>query len=395
MQKSGQGNDRVMVDVDRDAVVELTRELVRFRSVNPPGNEQEVAEFLARRMTDIGMEVEVQPLMEGRANVIGRIRGEGAGHLVLTGHLDVVPPGGQEWQRDPFSADVVDGRIYGRGSCDMKGGVAAMVVAADSLLRSGFRPKADIILACTAGEEAGMLGALAMVEKRSLQGSRYLVVAEPSDLSVFIGEKGVLWTRIRALGRTAHGSMPWLGVNAISYMARLVLHLEEYPFPWRESALLGQPTVSVNLIRGGNKINVIPDLCEIEVDMRTVPGQEHEEMLSCLRSEVEATAKEYHPDLRVELEVENDKPPVETSRSEPLVEAIVQSVRAVRGTTPEIGGVAFGTDAACLSPGFEIPMVICGPGAPGMAHQPDEYVEIEQLVQAAEIYADLARRLVG
>ena len=383
------------VRIDRDLVVELTRELVRFPSVNPPGDEQEVAEFLGGRMSDLGLEVELQPFAPKRANVIGRLRGAGAGHLVITGHLDVVPTGGQEWRHAPFAAELAGGRLYGRGSCDMKGGVAAMVAASAALKRGGFRPKADLILACTAGEEAGMQGALAMVERRSLQGSRYLVVAEPSDLNVYIGEKGVLWLRIRALGRTAHGSMPWLGVNAVSYMARLILRLEDYPFRWRESALLGRPSLSVNVIQGGNKINVIPDLCQLEVDMRTVPGQDHGEMLRQVVSAAEEVASEYHPELRVEVDVDNDKTPLQTDRSEPLVDAAVASVRAVRRVAPEVSGVAYATDAACLAPGFNLPMVICGPGAPGMAHQPDEYVEVEQLVQAAEIYADLARRLLG
>jgi succinyl-diaminopimelate desuccinylase len=383
------------VGVERDFVVDLTRDLVRHRSVNPPGDEQEVAEFLGRHMQELGLEVEIQHLAENRANVIGRLRGEGTGHLVFTGHLDVVPPGGQEWEHGPFAAEEVDGRIYGRGSCDMKGGVAAMVAAAGSLIRSGFRPRADLIIACTAGEEAGMIGALAMVDRRSLEGAANLVVGEPSDLDVFVGEKGVLWLRLRALGRTAHGSMPWLGINAVSYMARLIPRLEEYPFPWQESPLLGRPTLSANVINGGNKINVVPDLCEIELDMRTVPGQDHEEILRMVRTLAEEVAREYSPDIRVEVEIDNDKMPLETSRSEPLVEAIIQSVESVRGTTPQVGGVTYGTDAACLSPGFNIPMVICGPGSPGMAHQPDEYVEVDQLVQAAEIYADLARRLLS
>lgn len=382
-------------DIDRDLVVDLTRQLIRFQSTNPPGNEEEPARWLASRMEALGLEAEIQQLEPDRANVIGRLRGTGEGHLVFTGHLDVVPPGGQEWEHGPFDADLVDDRIYGRGSADMKGGVAAMVAAAAALVCDGFRPSADVVIACTAGEEAGMMGAAAMVERRSLEGSRYLVVAEPSDLDVFIGEKGVLWLRVRALGRTAHGSMPWLGVNAVSYMARLIPRLEEYPFPWEESALLGKPTLSVNVIEGGNKTNVVPDVCEISIDLRTVPGQDHQSIIASVRSMAEELARDYDPGLRVEIDVENDKGPLETEPEDALVTAMVESVARVRGATPEPGGVTYGTDAAYLGPGFNIPMVICGPGAPGMAHQPDENVEVAQLVQAAQIYADLARRLLG
>lgn len=380
--------------VDRDLVTQLAQDLIRIPSVNPPGDEQPAAEYLAGRLDEAGLGVELQQLEPGRAQVVGRLRGEGDGHLVLTGHLDVVPPGGQAWEHDPFGADMVDGRIYGRGSADMKGGVSAMAAALMTLAGSGFRPKADLILAATAGEEAGMFGAAAMVERQSLAGSRYLVVGEPSDLDVFIGEKGVMWLEIRALGRTAHGSMPWLGVNAVSYLARLIPRLEEYPFPWEESALLGRPTLSVNVIEGGNKTNVVPDVCRIEVDMRTVPGQDHGAILERIRAMASEVAGSFHDNLRVDVEVMNDKGPLETERGNTLVDAAVQAARAVRGREPTVGGVNYGTDAAYLGPGYGIPMIICGPGAPGMAHQPDEWVEVDQLVQAAQIYIELAQRLL-
>jgi succinyl-diaminopimelate desuccinylase len=381
--------------VDRDLVVRLTRDLVRIRSVNPPGNERPAAEYLGNQMRALGLEVELQHLDEDRSQVIGRIRGAGSGHLVLTGHLDVVPPGVQEWRHDPFSADVVDGRIYGRGSADMKGAVAAIVAAASALLKCGFRPKADYVIAATAGEEAGMFGATAMVERRSLVDSRYLVVAESSNLDVFVGEKGVLWLEIRALGRTAHGSMPSLGVNAVTFMSRLLSRLEDFPAPFTESRLLGKPTISPNVIQGGNKINVVPDFCRLELDMRTVPGQDNVSILKAIEEIASDAARDFSPDVRFEIEVLNDVPPLETDPTDPLVQATLQAVKAVRGSVAEVGGVPYATDAARLTPGFDIPMVICGPGDPRIIHQPDEYVEIEELVQAAEIYVELAQQLLG
>ncbi|MGH2443940.1 MAG: M20 family metallopeptidase [Chloroflexota bacterium] len=381
--------------VDSELVTELTRELVRFPSVNPPGNEQPAAEHLARRMRDLGLEAQIQQLEPDRANVIGRLRGRGEGHLVFTGHLDVVPTGEQAWQHDPFGAEMVNGEIYGRGSADMKGGVAAMVGAAAALARAGFKPSGDLIIACTAGEEAGMLGAGYMVEQNSLAGARYLIVGEPSDLQVFIAEKGVLWFEIRASGRTAHGSMPWLGINAVSFLARLASQLEEMSFPFEESKLLGGPTLSVNRIEGGNKTNVVPDTCRVSVDMRTVPSQDHQAILRSIRELAQSTADAAYQGLQFEIGIENDKPPLETDASEPLVRAMIQSVQRVRRTTPHVGGVTYGTDAACLGPGYGIPMVICGPGAPGMAHQPDEHVPVKQVIEAAEIYADVALRLLG
>jgi len=375
--------------IDSHLVIELTRELVRFPSVNPPGNEAEVASFLAGRMRELGLEAETQTVQEGRSNVIGRLPGGSAPPLVFTGHVDVVPPGNQKWEHPPFDAELVDGRIYGRGSADMKGGVAAIVAAMSAL--NGSQLDGDVILAATCGEEAGMVGARAMVERGSFEPGGRLVVAEPTDLNVFHGEKGVLWLKVRALGRTAHGSMPHLGINAINAIATLIPRLNGYPFPYEESALLGKPSLSVNVIQGGNKINVIPDFCEIEVDMRTIPGQDHAAMTDAVRKLADDVARDFEG-LRMEIDVISDVSSLETDSSHELVLDIVKSVRSVRGADPEVGGVAYATDGAHLGPGFNMPVVICGPGAPGMAHQPDEYVETQQLTDAAEIYVDLALR---
>lgn len=383
-----------MTDVDRDLVVELTRRMIGMRSVNPPGDERPVAEYLVEVAGRNGLEAELQPLDQGRANCLVRLPGGDAPALVFTGHLDVVPPGEQPWEHDPFGADEVDGRIYGRGSADMKGGVASILAAMIGLRKSGFRPTGDVVLAATAGEEAGLYGASAMVDRRSLEGAGYLVVAEASDLNVFVAEKGVLWMDVHYYGRTAHGSMPWLGVNAVSAMARLIPVLETYPFFFEESALLGRPTLSVNMIDGGNKTNVVPDHCRIALDMRTVSSQDHADLIADVRRQAEAVAQSVSSEIQVDITVDQDNISVETDPGSPLVEALIASVASVTGWQPEVGGVTYATDAAVLAPGFDIPMVICGPGVPGMIHQPDEYVEIEQLVQASRIYAELSRRLL-
>jgi succinyl-diaminopimelate desuccinylase len=384
-----------MTNVDRDLVVELTRRMIGMRSVNPPGDERPVAEYLVDVAGRHGLQAELQPLDEGRANCLVRLPGGDAPSLVFSGHLDVVPPGEQPWDHDPFGADVENGRIYGRGSADMKGGVASILAAMIGLQKAGFRPSGDVVLAATAGEEAGLYGAKAMVDGRSLAGAGHLVVAEASNLNVFVAEKGVLWMDVHYYGRTAHGSMPWLGVNAVSAMARLIPVLESYPFHFEESPSLGSPTLSVNMIDGGNKTNVVPDHCRIVLDMRTVPSQNHQELVAEVRRQAEAVAQSVSGEVRVDITVDQDNRAVETDPHLPLVEALVASVRSVTGRQPELRGVTYATDGAVLAPGFDIPMMICGPGTPGIIHQPDEYVEIEQLVQATAIYADLSRRLLA
>lgn len=378
-----------------DLAIAITRDLIRIPTVNPPGNELPAAQYLADVMESLGLDVTIQEIEPNRANVIGRLKGRRNGHLVLSGHIDVVPPGEQPWERNPFSADMDDTYIYGRGSTDMKSGVGAIVAALGRLKAEGFQPEADVIAAISYGEEAGLVGAEGIVERRALEGAHYLLVAEPTDLDVYIAEKGTCWTIARFLGRTAHGARPDLGANAVSAMARLIPRLEANPFPYTESPLLGHPTVSVNVIRGGNKTNVVPDLCEIEVDMRTVPGQDLTEIVASMERMGNEIAREYGPHMRFEVEPLHQMLAVETSPDHHLVGAAIAAVRAVTGRTPKIGGVPYATDAACLGPGFAIPMVICGPGDTSMLHQPDERVLIRELVEATDIYCDLAQRLLS
>jgi succinyl-diaminopimelate desuccinylase len=386
----------VVDHVDGAAVVELTRQLVQFNTVNPPGNEEAAMRFLGAYLQDSGLTLDYQLIEPARANLIARLHGTGdVGHLVLSGHLDVVHPGETNWQHDPFAAVLTDGRLVGRGAADMKGGVAAMAVALATLARSGFRPRGDLILAVSAGEEVDTVGARLMAKSGVLAGSTSILVGEPTGLDVYIAEKGVLWLRITAYGRTAHGSMPHLGVNAIAYMARLVTLLQATPFPTKQSSLLGAPTVSVNTISGGVKTNVIADRCTLTVDMRTVPGQNHDELVAETKRLLTTLADETGLAVRTDVEILQNMPPVETKPDTPLARAVVEAARTVRGSEPAVGGVSYATDGAILAPALDASLVIFGPGQPEQAHQPNEYVAIAELEQAARAYVLIAEQLLS
>lgn len=374
-------------------VVELTRDLLRFDTVNPPGNEGPANNHLGEYLAARGIAVEYQGIGDDRTNLIARLAGSGDEHLVLCGHMDVVHPGVGAWEHDPFAATIVDGRLIGRGAADMKGGVAAMAEALVELADEGFRPAGDLILAVTAGEEVNMVGAKLLESTGIVAGASNLVIGEPTGLDVFHAEKGVIWPRIIAQGRTAHGAMPHLGVNAISFMARVITRLEAYPFPYERNDVLGSPTLSVNVIDGGVKTNVVADRCMIEVDMRLVPGQSREQILEGLEEILRDVIREVP--VTVEVEILQDAPAVETAAESPLLAAGVGAVREVTGREPRVGGVGYATDGAFIAPALGADMIIVGPGGVDQLHQPNEWVAVSQLEEAVKVYKAIAREVLG
>lgn len=381
--------------IEEREIVDLAARLVQFDTVNPPGNEEPAMHFLAAYLRSAGLAVEVQPLLPGRANLIARLSGAGSdGHLVLSGHMDVVPLGTAPWRHAPFGGVVEGGRLYGRGAADMKGNVAAMAVALAALARAGFRPRADLILAVTAAEEADGSGAVAVVESGVLAGSAYLVVGEFTGLDVYIAHKGYCVMYITAHGRAGHSALPHLGVNAVAYMAQAVTALQANPFSYTPNAVLGQPTVSVTTIQGGDKINLIPDRCTVGVNMRTVLGQTAEGVLAETRRLLDDLAARSGRAVRTEVTIDTFHPPVVTSADDPLALATVEVVREVRGRPPHVGSLSYGTDAFALATGYGLPAVIVGAGHFEQAHQTDEWVAVAELAQAARIYARLAECLL-
>jgi succinyl-diaminopimelate desuccinylase len=386
--------------------IELTRMLVRHNSTNPPGNEAPIIREVDALLRRAGLETEVVPYRttepnepEGsRAQLVARLRGNGTRPgLLFSGHVDVVPPGGIPWSLPPFGAEVRDGRLYGRGSCDMKGGVAALLAAAERLAASGTPLQGDLVVAITADEERNCLGAeeLARPALRSLlEGVGAALVAEPTSLNLFVAEKGAMWVRVTMLGRTAHASMPEAGANAIAALAEFLTRWErEFPRDV-EHPLLGRATLSVGRVEGGVKVNVVPDRAVAELDMRTVPGVEHGDLVRRAEGLAARVAQE-RPGIRGEVEVVADRASVSSPPDSPLALALVDAARNVRGTAPSIGGVPYCTEACIWVPELGIPAVICGPGSPSMAHQPDEYVELTELEAAEEIFLGAATRLLA
>ncbi|HYY05718.1 MAG TPA: M20 family metallopeptidase [Candidatus Limnocylindria bacterium] len=371
-----------------DAVVELTRELVRTETINPPGDEGRAADLLAARLEAAGLDVHAFELAPGRASLVARWSGRSdAPALCLTGHLDTVPLGGAGWARDPLGGEIDGDRLYGRGASDMKGGTAAIVVAAELLAALG-RPRAGLELVLCAGEETGCEGALRLAQTDGALGhAGAVLVAEPTTNYPCVAHKGVVWLDAVAEGRTAHGSMPHLGSNAIQKLARAITRLDGFRFDAPEHELLGEPTLNVGTISGGININSVPDRACAGLDVRTVPGLGADEVGAQLEA---ATGRDVRLLPRLALD------PIDTDPSDPWVRDVFEIMTPLCGEAPVPRGLAYFTDAAALVPAYGTPpTIICGPGDADQAHRTDESCSIAALQAAADGVFEIARRWCG
>lgn len=377
-------------------VVDLTAALIRLNTTNPPGNETPASELLAEVLEGARFEVARVPYHDGenRSHAVARLRGTGERPgLLFSGHVDVVPTGGVAWTVDPFGAEIRDGKLYGRGSCDMKGGVAALVAAACAIGRSGATLKGDLVVAITADEERNCLGAEQLVKEPLFDGLGAALVAEPTSLGLYIAEKGAFWVEVSFYGKTAHGSMPHHGANAVAAMADFLTRWERhYRTDHPVHRLLGTPTLNPGVVHGGVKVNVVPDQCTLQLDMRTVPGVEH----ATLRAEMESLLAEVcasRTGTRAEVRVLSDRQPVSCPADSALATSL-SSALSSNGVDATPRGVPYCTEACIWVPELGIPAVICGPGSPGMAHQPDEFTPVAELELAAAVYERVARELL-
>jgi succinyl-diaminopimelate desuccinylase len=367
-----------------DAVA-LARELIRFDTINPPGQEKPCAEHLARKLEAAGFRCVFVEMGEGRANLIARIGGApDRPPLAFTGHVDVVPLGARVWSVAPFGGETGNGKVFGRGASDMKSGVAAFVAAAIDLApRLATSP--GVVLVVTAGEETGCEGAFHMARTAGnvLGQAGALVVAEPTSNRPLVGHRGALWLKAATKGVTAHGSMPDRGVNAVYKAARSISRLADFDFNVSRHPVLGSPTLNVGWVHGGMNINSVPDLAEFGIDIRTIPAQRHGAVKDLLARFVGE---------EVELSALMDVAGVWTEPGHAWMQAVFATVRAVTGAEPAIGAAPFFTDASVLAPALGgIPTVILCPGPTDMAHQTDEFCEIARIEEAVEIN----RRLIA
>lgn len=365
-------------------VVALARGLLALDTVGQA--ESGAVKLLAPLLEDAGFVVAVGEHEPGRGTLVADWRSDlEVPPLCLSGHVDTVPLGAEPWRHDP-SGEIDGDRLYGRGSSDMKGGVAAIVTAAVALA-AGTPKRAGLRLVLTAAEETGSQGARNVAASLLDEPAGPLMIAEPTGNAVCHGHKGALWVEALATGVTAHGSMPALGDNAIYKLARAVSRFAEHRFEAAPHPVMGSPTLNVGTFSGGLNTNSVPDRAVATIDVRTVPGQDH----GALTAELAAVAGS-----EVRLRPLVDLPPVWTDPEDEWARAAVEIVGEVTGQTAAPRAAPYFTDASVLTPALgSVPTLICGPGEAEQAHVTDEWCSLTRLRESVEIFERLGARWCG
>lgn len=373
-----------------DSTIQLLKDLVAIDSVNPSlvsgaAGEAEIARALVTYMRACGLQVEVQDVVPGRPNVVGTLAGRSPGRsLMLCGHIDTVGVAGMT---RPFEPEQREGRIYGRGSQDMKSGVAAMIGAARALSEGGGLDAGRLVIACVVDEEHASLGADALVTRFRADAA---VVTEPTDLAVAVAHKGFEWVEIETEGRAAHGSRPREGRDAILRMGRVLGALESLDRKLqsaRAHPLLGTASLHASLIEGGRELSSYPDRCSVQIERRTIPG----EPSGCAGREVEeilGRLQASDPEFKGASRVLFHRAPYELDAAHELPSLLVTTAARAQVSAPIIG-MSFWTDAAVLG-GAGIPSVLFGPTGGGL-HGLEEWVEIESVLKCRNALVELAR----
>jgi len=392
--------ENILKEIDKEGLVKFAQELIRIRSVYNPdkegSNEEEVAHFVAERLKNMGWKVFVEEVMPGRPNVIAVLKGNQKGKtLLLEAHTDVVTEGDwADWNYPPFAAIIKEGKIYGRGACDTKGNLAAMVYAIKAILDSKTDFKGEIILCIPVDEEGMMLGIKHFIKQGWADEVDAAIICEPEENNICIAQKGAIRAMITVKGKMAHGAIPEAGINPNWGMARILVELEnlqqEEIKRWGKHNYLGYPSITPTILRapvqGEAQINVIPRECMTALDIRTVPGQEHDilkkKILDIFKK---LSLKDTH--FKAEMSVIEERPWTETSPDELIVKATSQAFEYVTKKEPIYNGVPGATDGTFLNSWKNIPIVTIGAGNRLIPHQADEYVEIKELMETVKIYA--------
>jgi succinyl-diaminopimelate desuccinylase len=395
---------------DEQALLDLLTLLVRTPSVFLPGvagaNEEAAARVVYDLLESWGLAPLWQEVTAGRPNVICDLPGAlGDGPLLLfEGHTDVVTPGDLAlWTHAPFGAEINDGRMYGRGTADMKAGLAAMLFATRALQLAGAPFYGRIRLLIPVDEEGLMLGIKHMVAAGHANGAAAAIICEPEEREICLASKGAIRLRFVSYGRIAHGAMPEEGVNALAGMIRLLarmLALEaELQATYGVHPLLGKPYISPTVARAPisgdtSQMNCLPDQCDAFLDIRTIPAIDHAALIARIRGIMDALCDEF-PAFRFALEIIDDRPAVEIAADHPLVLALVAAHTNVYSEQPAWGGVPGSTDGTILARDAGVPVVVYGPGRKRIPHQPDEFVELHEVVCAARVYIRTVLAFLG
>lgn len=378
--------------MEKNRKLEILKDIINIKSVN--GGEEEVADYLKAIFEEFGIEAKKVNYSENRSNLVVEIGNNSGKVLGFTGHMDVVDVGDESvWAYPPFEATEEDGKIYGRGSTDMKGGLAAMVIAMIELMEENAPLAGKVRLLATVGEEIGELGAEQLTSEGYADDLAGLIVGEPSNYNLGYAHMGSMNYTIVSKGKESHSSMPELGVNAINHlldcMNRLNQRMDEIAAEHVDEEL-GRTIHNITVIEGGNQVNSIPGLCKIQGNIRSIPAFDNQK----IEAEISAIVEELNQKENYELifTLDFNKLPVKTDKHSPLIQT-VQKVydQKIGGEMPLITGAGTTDTAEFIKAKADFDFVIFGPGVPTLPHQVDEYVEIQNYLDMIDIYKEIAK----
>lgn len=366
----------------------LTRKLLSFNTINPPGEERDCAQFLGHLLEQAGYKTGYHEFADKRSTLIARLEASGdKPPLCFTGHLDTVPLGVAPWARDPFAGEIDGDKLFGRGTSDMKSGVAAIVLMALRLAKLPRR-RSGLILILTAGEETTCEGAHYIAGLEGALGRAGAIVAgEPTANAPLIAHKGCVRYAIKFTGVAAHGSMPEQGINAIYQAADAIKKLAAFEFDVPAHAFLGKPTLAVTMMQAGTAINMIPAEATVSLDIRILPGQTEPEVRRQLAAAL---------GVNVELQFLHGAASVGSDANHEWVQRVFDTMQELTGSRPVPAGATYFTDCSVLTPAYgNPPTVILGPGEPEVAHKTDEYCYLSKIDLACEAYVAIAQNWCG
>ncbi|MFA4989576.1 MAG: M20 family metallopeptidase [Candidatus Omnitrophota bacterium] len=363
--------------INKFRLIKLVQKLIKINSENPPGNEAPIAAFLRRYIEGLGLRTRIYEFQKNRSNLVAYLeRPENTRALLITPHLDTVPAG-KSWAGGPFTAKITNHKIYGLGATDCKGNLACAVEVMNSLVEDKKALGYNLIFAATADEECGSeRGLLPLLDKKILRPDAALVL-DADDFEIIITQKGLIHLKVKIEGKRAHGAYPYLGVNAIDIALDVINRIKRYKFSYRKNKYLKPPTINIGTLRGGDKVNVVADWCEFELDFRFLPGTRPEDILDILKAILKKCTRNF------KIEILGIQQPYSISAKHPLVSYLNNAMRSCR-----VQAHLEGSEGATVISFFQdknIPAIASGFGCAGCAHSSNEYVKISNLYKGAQV----------
>lgn len=369
--------------VNKKRLIALTQKLIRINSQNPPGDEFQIAEFVKNYLKCLGLQAKTYEFKKRRTNVISVLKGKNNKHsLLITPHLDTVPAG-KNWAIKPFSGRIQGKRIFGLGATDCKGNLACALEAIKSIVEKRISLNYNLIFAATADEESGSdLGLIPLLNKKILKPDA-AVVLDSDDFDIIVTQKGLMHLKVKIQGKRAHGAYPWRGINAIDIAIDIIKDIKAEKLDYKENKYLRPPTINTGTIRGGDKVNVVADWCEFELDFRFLPGMRAKGLLKTLKNTIKKHAKKF------KIEIEGIQEPYSITQNHSLVKGLTKAMRKFKAK-PQIKG-SEGATVITFFQDKNIPAIATGFGCEGCAHTADEYVKIDNLYKGALILEEFLK----